>query len=57
VGISPCKAAVTELSQLEEPIGERISEITSGAGIAALIDNVGRPLTGDIISVKQREVS
>lgn len=42
-------AAVIDLSQLKEPIGERIAEITSGAGIAALIDNVGGPLTGDII--------
>jgi NADPH:quinone reductase-like Zn-dependent oxidoreductase len=40
---------VIELSSLETPVGERIAEITGGKEIVALIDNVGGPVTGELI--------
>lgn len=42
-------SAVIDVGNLDGPIGPKIADITDGAGIAALIDNVGGPLTGDII--------
>lgn len=41
--------AVIDLRSLDEPIGPSIAAITGGKGLAALVDNVGGPLTGDLI--------
>jgi NADPH:quinone reductase len=40
---------VIELASLDRPVGEWIAEITGGKGIVALIDNVGGPVTGELI--------
>ncbi|RBL90539.1 quinone oxidoreductase family protein [Chitinophaga flava] len=41
--------AVIELSSLQEGIKERIMQITNNQGINAVIDNVGGPVTGELI--------
>jgi NADPH:quinone reductase-like Zn-dependent oxidoreductase len=40
---------VVELSSLDGSVGKRIGEITSNKGINAVIDNVGGPVTGELI--------
>lgn len=42
-------SAVVELSSLDEPAADRTRRATGGQGINALIDNVGGPVTGDLI--------
>ena len=41
--------AVVDLGRLDGPIGAAIAALTGGEEVAALIDNVGGPVTGDII--------
>jgi NADPH:quinone reductase-like Zn-dependent oxidoreductase len=41
--------AVIELESLDRSVGERIAQITNGRRIVALIDNVGGPVTGELI--------
>lgn len=40
---------VIELSKLTTGVGDRVREITGGKGINSLIDNVGGPVTGELI--------
>lgn len=42
-------AAVIELSTLDGPVADHIRRATGGKGISALIDNVGGPVTGELI--------
>jgi NADPH:quinone reductase-like Zn-dependent oxidoreductase len=40
---------VVELSSLSGSVGDRVAEITSNKGINAVVDNVGGPVTGELI--------
>lgn len=42
-------AAVIDLASLDEPLADRIKALTRGHGLDAVIDNVGGPVTGDLI--------
>jgi NADPH:quinone reductase-like Zn-dependent oxidoreductase len=42
-------ADVIELAGLQESIRDRVKTITKGVGLAALVDNVGGPVTGELI--------
>jgi NADPH2:quinone reductase len=42
-------AAVIELSTLDGSVTEEVRRMTNGKGISALIDNVGGPVTGELI--------
>lgn len=42
-------SAVINLSQLNVPIREKVMEITEGAGLNGIIDNVGGPVLADLI--------
>jgi NADPH:quinone reductase-like Zn-dependent oxidoreductase len=40
---------VIELSSLSGSVGDRVAELTSNKGINAVVDNVGGPVTGELI--------
>jgi len=42
-------ADVIELSSLSRGVGERVMQISDGKGLNALVDNVGGPVTGELI--------
>ncbi|CAN7463417.1 zinc-binding dehydrogenase [Trinickia sp. LjRoot230] len=42
-------AELIDLSDLGQPLGERIKILTNGHGLDAVIDNVGGPVTGELV--------